>query len=88
MGYNVRKYHHLLARVEYPRERGYRMEAMPLPDWIYITITDDLKGSKYLTVYSRFHIPKEVKINPSYSSDFNDRDIIKDLSGEIAGRFL
>ena len=76
-----------MSRVEYPMEHGYRMEVSPLPDWIYITITEK-DNSKYLTVYSRIHVNKEVKINPSYSIDFRDMDIIKDLSGEVASRFL
>jgi len=83
----VTRYDFTLCRVEYPLERGYRMEHSQLPDWIHVTITED-GDSKYLTVYSRLHVNKEVKINPSYSSKFSDSDIIKDLSGEISSRFL
>ena len=32
----VRRYDHLLCRVEYPAERGYRMEPKQLPDWLWI----------------------------------------------------
>ena len=84
---NIRRYDHLYARVEYPAERGYRMESSPLPPWMHITITETTH-SKYLTVYSRIHVNKEVKVDPSYSKAFDDRAIIIDLSGKIAGMFL
>lgn len=83
----IRKYNHLLVRVDYPAERGYRMEPKPLPNWIHLTITED-NGSKYLTVHSRIHVNKEVRIYPSYSVDFEDRDLLKDLSAEVSRRFL
>ena len=83
----VRKYNHLLVRVEYPAERGYRMEPKQLPDWIHVTITED-KGSKYLTVHSRIHVNKEVRVGPSYSAYFNDRDLLKDLSAQVSSMFL
>lgn len=83
----VRRYDYLLCRVEYPEERGYRMEPEQLPDWIYVTITEQ-GNSKFLTVHSSFHVNKEVKVGPSYSADFSDRDILKDLSGKISARFL
>lgn len=82
---SINRYDHLLYRVEYPA--GYRMELEQLPDWIYITITKE-GDSKYLTVHSRIHINKEVKIGPSYSTDFCDRDIIKDLSSQVSSAFL
>jgi len=81
------KYKHLYRRVDYPEERGYRMEAQPLPAWIYLTIRK--KGdSKNLVVHSRIHLNKEVVLNPAYSATFSDIDIIKDLSGEVSHRFL
>lgn len=83
----VRRYDHLLCRVEYPAERGYRMEPKQLPDWIHVTITEQ-EDSKFLTVHSSIHVNKEVKVGPSYSVGFSDRDILKDLSGEVSGRFL
>lgn len=76
-----------MVRVEYPAERAYRMEPKPLPDWIYFTITQE-GDTKYVTVYSRIHVNKEVRINPIYSSDFLDSEIIKDISGAIASMFL
>jgi hypothetical protein len=85
----VNKYHHLYHRVNYPRENGYRMESYQLPDWIYITITTiEEENSKYLTVYSRLHLDKEVVISPTYSCNFTDDEIIKDLSSEVSSRFL
>ena len=87
--HNVKAYHHLMCRVEYPRERGYRMESSPLPDGIYLSITEDKeKDNKHLTVHSRIHMDKAVKVGPDYSCAFSDRDIIQDLSGEISRRFL
>jgi hypothetical protein len=63
------------------------MEPKQLPDWIHVIITEQ-GDSKFLTVYSRIHVNKEVKVGPSYSADFSDRDILKDLSGKISGMFL
>ncbi len=83
----IREYHHTTHRVEYPRENGYRMESKVLPPWIYITITEE-GDNKHLTVYSRIHVNKEVKVGPSHSSEFSDADIIKDLSAEIYNRFI
>lgn len=81
-------YNHLYYRVEYPLERGYRMLPKPLPHYMHISITDDSKGSKHLTVHSRIHVNKEVKVGPSYSAEFSDNDIIKDLTAEIHRRFI
>lgn len=83
----IRTYNHLLVRVDYPEERGYRMEPKPLPDWIHLTITEN-EFSKYLTAHSRIHVNKEVRVGPSYSTDFSDRDMIKDLSAKISQMFL
>lgn len=83
----TRRYGFILVRVEYPSEGGYRMKPQQLPDWIHIAVTD--KGdSKFLTVHSRIHVNKEAKVGPSYSSEFSDRDIIKDLSGKISRMYL
>jgi len=84
---SVNTYHHSYHRVYYPIERGYRMEPYQLPNWIHLTITND-GGSKYLTVYSKIHVNKEVRVEPSYSSDFTDSEIIKDLSGKVFHMFL
>jgi hypothetical protein len=80
-----RRYDYLLARVQ--DVGGYRMEPTPLPDWMHITISDE-GDSKWLTVHSRIHLNKAVRMNPAYSKDFSDRDIIKDLSGQITHDFL
>ena len=85
----VNKYYHLYHRVNYPMENGYHMESYPLPDWIYITITTiEEENSKYLTVHSRLHLDKEVVINPTYTCNFTDDDLIRDLSAEVSSRFL
>lgn len=81
----INKYNYLLQRVNYPF--GYRMESVKLPDWIHITITLD-GDSKHLTVHSRIHVNKEVKMPTTYSTDFSDYDIIRDQSGKISSRFL
>jgi hypothetical protein len=82
-----RTYNHLYYRVEYPAERGYRMETCPLPDWIHLTITE-YGDSKRLTVHSRIHVNKSVPMDPIYSNQFTDQEIIKDLSGKISHAFL
>jgi len=81
----INKYDYLLYRVYY--SNGYRTEPKFLPSWIYLTITTD-GHSKYVTVYSEIHINKEVRLNPSYSCDFTDREIIKDISAKIHNSFL
>ena len=81
------KYHHLFRRKEYPAERGYRMESVQLPDWIYLTISEE-NNSKYIIVHSKIHVNKEVKMPTSYSVSFTDNEIIKDQSANIYNRFL
>lgn len=44
--------------------------------------------SKWLTVHSRIHVNKEVRMEPSFSRQFSDWDILKDLSGKISHAFL
>lgn len=83
----ITMYHHLYRQVQYPMEHGYRWEPILLPPWVYLTITTD-NDTKFLTVYSRLHVNKEVRINPDYASTFSDLEIIKDLSGKINGMFL
>lgn len=80
-----RKYTYGIYRVHYAR--GYRMEPKPLPHWMHLTITTE-GNSKYLTVHSRIHINKEVRMLPDYSSNFTDNEIIKDLTGKIHQRFI
>ncbi len=83
----IRDYNHLLCRVEYPEENGYRMEPKLLPHWIHITITEET-GIKYATVHSRIHVNKEVRVGPSYDLSFSDKDIIRDISEKVTSRFL
>lgn len=80
----VRRYDHLLCRVEYPAERGYRMEPKQLPDWIHVTITEQ-GDSKFLTVHSRIHVNKEVKVGPSYSADLAIEIFLKTSVVKSAG---
>lgn len=82
----MREYHHLYCQVR-PNPFGYYWEVSPLPDWIHLTI-EEIKGSKVLKVISRIHVDTCKQVGPSYSTDFSDQDIIKDLSGEISGRYL
>lgn len=82
----INKYNHLMKKVYYPAENGYRWEMKPLPDWVNITVTQD-KDNKYLTVHSRIHINKAVEMSPKYSLEFTDSEIIKDLSSSIIRDF-
>lgn len=82
-----RTYDYLICRVEYPAERGYRMEPSKLPPWIHVDITED-GDSKWLTVHSRIHVNKEVRMKPTFSSQFSDWEILKELSGKISRAFL
>ena len=79
-------YNHTYTRVEYPLERGYRMEARPLPAWLHITI-ESHGDSKRLFVHSRIHVNTKGQVGPDYSSAFTDQEIIKDQSGEICYRY-
>lgn len=80
-------YDHLYARVEYPRERGYRMEPQPLPDWIRVEIVQ--QGiSKVVIVRSRIHVTKEVQLPTTYSVEFTDREILISVSGEVTRRWI
>lgn len=82
-----RTYDYLLRRVEYPAERGYRMEPFKLPQWIHVVITED-GDRKWLTVHSRIHVNKEVRFGPSFSRQFSDWDILNDLSEKISRAYL
>lgn len=81
----VNKYNHLL-RKHYPSPFGYMWLSDSLPDWIHFTITKE-GSSKYVTVYSRIHVNKEVRMHPTYSSKFSDEEIIKDMSCKIKYQF-
>ena len=79
-------YRHMFVRVEYPRERGYRMESKELPDWLHLTI-EKQDDSKRLFVHSRIHVDKKKAVGPSYSVKFTDQQIIREQSYRI-GRYL
>lgn len=87
MTVSKRVYNYLLRRVEYPEKRGYRMEPFKLPPWIHVIITED-GDSRWLTVHSRIHVNKEVRMEPSFSSQFSDLDILKHTSVKISHAFL
>lgn len=83
----INKYNHIVSRVEYPQEFGYRMEPKQLPDWIHFTITEE-GNTKFVTVCSRIHVNKKVRVGPEYSNEFTDHEIIIDVSGKITHMFL
>lgn len=80
------KYTYTLCQVQYPEERGYRWEASPLPTSMYLTITK-AGDNKYVTVYSRLHVNKEVRMPITYGAGVGDREILKDVAPRIARRF-
>lgn len=80
-------YKHLYHRVNYPEERGYRIEPVDAPRWMKIEVTEE-QGSKVLYVHSRIHMNKKVRVGPLYSTEFTNHQILKDLSGEIYHRFI
>ena len=82
-----RTYEYLYNRVEYPVERGYREEPVKLPPWIHVTIAEEC-DTKWADVHSRIHKNKVVRLHTAYSSQFSDKQILKDISDEVALRFL
>lgn len=81
----VRTYHHLLAETREPF--GTRVGARDLPPWLHVTITEDA-DSKWLTVYSRTHVREEVIMQPTFSTEFSDSEILRELSPTISRAFL
>ena len=82
----VRNYTHMFIRKDYPG-CSYRMEAKELPRYIHVTITE--KGdTKYLTVHSRIHVNKEVRLSPDYSASYSDKDLLEDHTAEVYRRFI
>tara|TARA_R110000772_G_scaffold16184_11_gene46261 strand:+ start:1190 stop:1438 length:249 start_codon:yes stop_codon:yes gene_type:complete len=79
-------YNHTYARVEYPQERGYRMEAVSLPNWLHITI-ETHGTTKRLFVHSRIHMTTKGQVGPDYSDSYTDYEMIKEQSGEICYRY-
>ena len=76
-----------LYRKEY-NAFGYRWVRYDLPSWIYLTV--EFKGihGKVLVVHSSIHVNKRVVMNPSYSDEFTDDEIIKDLSAKVSQQFI
>jgi len=82
------KYDYLL-KIEYqhhPLPRGSYWAQKPLANYHHIEI-HHTKTGKYVYFYSRIHENKLTLINPSFSNDFTDHEIIKEVSGKIAYRF-
>ena len=84
----INTYDYLYNRAEYPMERGYKVEPVKLPSWIHITVTEDDADTKWVDVHSRIHLNKVVRLPTAYSSQFSDKQILKDISEEVARRFL
>jgi hypothetical protein len=78
-------YNHIYYE-KYSRE-GHSTVPQPLPDWINIEIfTED--NSKKVVVNSRIHVNKKVELPTCYSTEFKDTQILKDVSAEVAHRWL
>jgi|11BtaG_2_1085332.scaffolds.fasta_scaffold02518_4 hypothetical protein len=80
------KYNYLLVREYQHWPRVYYWVQRPLADYYHIEI-HHTKTGKYVYFYSRIHVNELTLINPSFSNDFTDHEIIKDVSGKIAYRF-
>lgn len=66
---------------------GYTWQTRRLPNWLnFEIVTED--GSKIVVVHSRIHVRPTVRMTPSYSTDFTDEDIIKDMSSKILDQFV
>lgn len=88
MSIEVTSYRHTYCRVEYPQERGYRMEPRPIPDWMSIEIhTDKENDSKQMVVHSRIHVGRVFPMQPVYSCDFSDKQLLTELAAEVSHRF-
>lgn len=83
----VTKYIHLFRKVKHTGDRRHSMEPIPLPYWIYLTITRD-NDIKYLTVHSLVHTIGEVRLKPNYTAKSSNKAIIADLSDQITDMFL
>ena len=81
----VRMYHSLLEEIREPL--GTRFVARDLPPWLHVTITEDA-DSKWLTVYSRIHVGEKVMMQPTFSTEFSDFEILRQLSPTISLAFL
>ncbi len=80
-------YHYRFIRIEYPCFCKYRMETVSLPDWIHIEIIKE-GDSKRAIVHSRIHMNKSAPVGPSYSTEFTDQEILKDVSAEVYRRWI
>ena len=81
----VHTYHHLLAETR--ESFGTRVGAQKLPPWLHVTITEDA-DSKWLTVYSRIHVREVMMMQPTFSTEFSDFEILRELGPKIRYAFL
>lgn len=65
---------------------GYTWQTRKLPHWLSFEIVTE-NDSKTVVVHSRIHKNRVVKMTPSYSTDFTDTEIIKDMSAKIVHQF-
>lgn len=66
---------------------GYTWQIRPLPDWLRFEIVTE-GDSKIVVVHSRIHVNRVTRMNPSYSTEFTDTEIIKDMSAKIRRQFV
>lgn len=80
-------YSHIYYRYYNPEIGKHYHIPQALPNWIHIEI--EQKGNtKTIFVCSKIHVNKRVKLNPTYSSEFSDVVILKELSHLISHKFL
>lgn len=78
----------------YDRWRVRHTLPVRLPSWIRIRIERTKNNgphgedTKQLFVLSKIHKKRIGQVGPSYSADFSDTEIIKDLSATISSRYL
>jgi hypothetical protein len=77
-------YNYLLSK-QY-EARGYRWNPIPLPSYLSFDINTE-NESKYVTVYSTIHVNKQVRLGNSWSTEFTDEAIIKDVGATIIKRY-
>lgn len=82
MDKTVTRYNHLYLREYNNVVRKVMTEAVPLHDWLYVTITTE-NDSKYVTVFSKHHVNKALTLPTGYSMEYSDTDILLDQSDNI-----
>ena len=82
----MNEYKHLPYK-HYESPFGYRWVYSEIPDWLSVEIHQE-GDTKKVFVRSRIHKDKYKQVHPSYSSDWSDTDILKDIAGEIHYRYI